>query len=68
LKIILLLALLASSTVPSGCGGGAAEVESHKTTTTLGQELMDLNKAYKQGVITEEQYNSAKKKLLEKDK
>jgi len=66
LKIILLLALLASSTVPSGCGGGGAEVKSHTTTTTLGQQLIDLDTAYKQDVITEEQYNTAKKRLLTK--
>jgi hypothetical protein len=66
LRIIQLVAFLAISTFPSGCGGGAAEVKSHTTTTTLCQELMDLDKAYKQGVITEEQYNTTKKKLLEK--
>ena len=50
----------------TGCrGGGKAKVESTTTSTTLGQELMDLQKAYEQGIITEREYNRAKKKLLE---
>ena len=51
----------------AGCGGGGAEVKSHSTTTTVGQELMDLESAYKKGVITEKEYNSAKKKILERE-
>ena len=47
----------------SGCGG-SPKVESTTKTTTLGQELMDLEKAYKEGVITEKEYNAAKEKLL----
>jgi hypothetical protein len=48
-----------------GCrGGGKAKVESTTTTTTLGQELMDLQKAYEQGIITEKQYKDAKEKLI----
>jgi hypothetical protein len=50
----------------TGCGGGGAELKSNTTTTTVGQELMDLESAYKKGVITEKEYNSAKKKILER--
>lgn len=49
----------------AGCRGGKAKVETSTTTTTLGQELMDLQKAYEQGILTEKEYNNAKKKLLE---
>jgi len=49
------------------CGGGGAKVQSEQSSysTTLGQELKDLEDAYKRGIITEKQYEEAKKKLLE---
>ena len=34
-------------------------------TTTLGQELLDLKKAYDDGIITEKEYKKAKKALIE---
>ncbi len=46
-----------------GCGGGGAEVRTH--TTTLGQELKDLEEAYHKGIITEKQYEKAKERLIE---
>jgi hypothetical protein len=45
-----------------GCGGGGAQVKAKQT--TLGQELSDLDKAYKDGIITEKEYNKAKNDLL----
>jgi hypothetical protein len=50
------------------CGGGkkASKTEPSTITTTLGQELQDLNKAYKDGIITEKEYEKAKKALIEK--
>jgi len=51
----------------SGCGGGGAELKSHTRTTTTGQELIDLKSAYEKGVITKEQYESQKEKILERD-
>ena len=50
-----------------GCCGGSKEVvvPQSQPTTTLGQELQDLDEAYKKGAITQEQYEAAKKKLLE---
>ena len=47
------------------CGGGGAEIKSQSYTTTLGQELKDLEEAYQKGIITEKQYNQAKEKLIE---
>lgn len=48
------------------CGGGGSNAKSETTnfSTTLGQELNDLQKAYDQGIITEKQYRDAKEKLL----
>ena len=50
----------------AGCCGGGSSAKSETTnfSTTLGQELSDLQKAYEQGVITEKQYRDAKEKLL----
>ena len=47
-----------------GCGGGT-EVKTQSYTTTLGQELDDLQAAYNKGIITEKQYNEAKQKLID---
>ena len=47
------------------CGGGGAEVKSQSYSTTLGQELKDLEDAYQKGIITEKQYNRSKEKLIE---
>lgn len=49
----------------TSCGGGGAKVESTVSTQTLGQQLIDLDKAYKEGVITEKEYNKSKKALME---
>ena len=35
--------------------------------TTVGEELIDLKKAYDAGAITEEEYNEIKEKILERD-
>ena len=55
------------SLIIGGCGGGGADVktESSSYSTTLGQELKDLEDAYKKGIISEKEYNDAKKKLIE---
>ena len=64
---LILLVLVAANL--AGCGiGKDKEVKSEPTTvtTTLGQELLDLDKAYKDGIITEKEYEKAKKALIEK--
>jgi hypothetical protein len=48
-----------------GCGGGGAEVRTQSYSTTLGQELKDLEEAYQKGIITEKQFKEAKEKLIE---
>jgi len=51
----------------AACGGGKSDVKSGSSTvtTTLGQELQDLDKAYKDGIITKKEYDKAKKRLIE---
>jgi hypothetical protein len=49
------------------CGGGA-KVQSEISTTSLGQELTDLEKAYEAGVINKKEYERAKKGLMKRYK
>jgi len=46
------------------CGGGGAEVKSEVSTTTTGQQLMDLKKALDAGAMTQEEYEKERKKIL----
>jgi hypothetical protein len=64
----MLLVLLAGVVSAGCCGpGGGAKVENKSVTTTksLGEQLMDLQKAYESGAITESQYKDLKKKTIE---
>ena len=47
------------------CGGGA-DVRSEVSTTTTGQQLMDLKKALDSGAMTQKEYDQERKKILEK--
>ncbi|MCU7837435.1 MAG: hypothetical protein KZQ83_19615 [gamma proteobacterium symbiont of Taylorina sp.] len=44
------------------CGGGGARVDN--TTTTVGQELMDLDESHKKGLLSESEYKKARKKIM----
>ena len=48
----------------TACGG--ADVQTKTYSTTLGQELKDLQEAYKKGIITKDEYEKTKEKLIEK--
>lgn len=48
------------------CGGGGAKTSVNAGSTTMGQELMDLNASYEQGLITASQYKRAKNDILRK--
>ena len=66
-KICALMVIVSVCFNFAACGGSKTEVKSEPTTitTTLGQELQDLEKAYKDGIITEKEYEKAKKRLIE---
>jgi hypothetical protein len=64
-KGLIIAGLIAAFIGFSGCGGGGAKVQTETRATTTGQELTDLDKAYKQGIITEEEYKKQRKKILE---
>ena len=68
LKIWVLVLAVLICFMLAACGGDKADVKSEPPTitTTLGQELLDLDKAYKDGIITEKEYEKAKKALIEK--
>ena len=69
IAIIMIAALLVLSfgLTTTGCSRKAtANVQA--TTTTLGQELVDLQQAYEKGIITEKEYNDLKKKAMKKYK
>ena len=51
-----------------GCGGGGARIQSSQSNVSLGQELTDLEAAREKGIITEKEYEKAKKGLLKKYK
>lgn len=57
-------AILVATLLIAGCGGGDTSVQAQ--TTTMGQELTDLKKAYDAGVINEKEYDRSKKKILER--
>ncbi len=62
---ILIATILAFSLLAlQGCGGGGAKVSSTVTTTTMGQELQDLEETYNKGLLTEEEYKKARKAIL----
>jgi hypothetical protein len=63
---ILACMLLASGALAFlGCGGGGATFQA-ASNKTLGQELQDLDASYQKGILTHDQYESAKKKLIKK--
>ena len=66
LRGVAVVAVLFCGIAIVGCGGGTdVKTETSSYSTTLGQELQDLENAYKKGIITEKEYNNAKKSLIE---
>ena len=50
----------------TACGGGGAELKSEVSTTTVGQQLMDLKKALDSGAMTQQEYEKERKKVLDR--
>lgn len=50
----------------AACGGGGAEVRSEVSTTTTGQQLIDLKKALDSGAMTQKEYEQERQKILER--
>ena len=62
IRLFLLMLLVTFSL--AGCGGGGAKLDAR--TTTTGQELLDLDKAYKEGLLTEKEYDKKKKEIMKR--
>lgn len=68
LRISMLVSLLAVTVCLGGCcgGGSTTKVENLSTTTTVGEQMMDLQKARDSGAITEQEYKKAKQDILDR--
>jgi hypothetical protein len=68
-RIFILIAMVAFLATVTGCCGGTDTVVVEKQMTappvSVGDELLKLNDAKEKGVLTTEEFESAKKKLLE---
>jgi len=51
-------------TIHTGCG--STKVES-RTDSSVGQQLLDLEKAHDQGIITDKEYEKLKKNIVKKN-
>lgn len=65
LATFFIVTVMVSALTVSGCGG--TDVRNQTSTTTTGQELLDLKKALDAGVITEKEYNRKREEVLERD-
>lgn len=66
-RVMAVIMALGLATGLAGCRGGGAKAQQQTDirTTTKGQELLDLQKAYEAGAISEREYERQKKKILE---
>lgn len=62
-KTILSLLIAVACTSLAGCGG---KQRTETTTTTVGQELQDLDAARAKGLLTEDEYNRERKEILKR--
>lgn len=65
LKALAIAAILSVTLALGGCGGGGKTTVKNESTTT-GQQLIDLKKAYEEGAIDESEYERQRKKILKK--
>ena len=66
--IVVLAGAFVSGCCCPGGGGSSSKTETHINTTTTGQQLIDLQKAFESGAITEKEYNKQKQEILDKSK
>jgi hypothetical protein len=59
------VAVLAAALMAAGCVSSSKV--NNAPTEGVGQQLIDLDRAYKEGIITEDQYNKLKKEVIKKN-
>ena len=63
---------LAGALLGGGCccggGGSSTRAETNINSTTTGQQLIDLQKAYESGALSEKEYTKQKEIILDKAK
>ena len=64
LRISGLIAAVAMAAAVAACGGGTAEVKPVTSTTTTGQQLINLKKALDAGTITPDEYDKERARIL----
>jgi hypothetical protein len=64
--VILVAGILATGSILSGCGGSRTEIKTSPSGLSTGKELMDLDEAYKKGVISEKEYKAKKQEILKR--
>ena len=66
--ITVIMAVVFALNMAACCGPDTTEVKKTEIISppTVGQQLEDLDKAYKNGAITKEEYEKTKKGILEK--
>ncbi len=55
--------IILAAAMTLSCGGGDAIIEPSRG--TQGQQLLDLKKAYDEGIITKDEYEDAKEEILD---
>ena len=64
-RIVRLAAAVAAAAALCACGGGDQRVTvSGTTSVSKGQELIDLQRALQEGVITQAEYNTLRERIL----
>lgn len=48
----------------AGCWGGGADVRNSTRSTTVGQELIDLERAHEQGLLDQREYERQRRRIL----
>ena len=64
MKIMKFVTMCMIAAILSGCACFNTVNATSNRTTTIGQELMDLQKAKEAGVLTEDEYNKCKEQLV----
>jgi hypothetical protein len=69
-KLLAALMAIVSALIIAGCCGGGNTTQEKQTQVTsqptVGDQLQDLDKAYKSGAITKEEYDKLRKDVMDK--